>query len=75
MNGAKKWHKAAGPAFIPGEKWYSSNCHAVYIVCRREWVQGAWEWQITYQDELGNRYEKDAWNFQVRYQHQADLML
>ena len=80
MNGEIKFHKATGPAFHPGEVWVGGSGNRVTVVSVRkhentstnhtsdcsvlyEWVEG----------DAVRRHEKDAWNFQVRYTHNADL--
>ena len=76
MNGNSKFHKPTGPAFNPGEQWVSSNgakC-TIISVCK---YPGATtnhisDYGVTYQQVDGSVYEKDAWNFQVRYEHIAD---
>lgn len=83
MNGARKFHKATGPAFNPGEVWVSSCGIRVEIVSVRKY-QGATsdhtsDYGVTYKTDPVNNperlHEKDAWNFQVRYTHQADLVV
>ena len=82
MNGKRKFHKATGPAFKPGEVWLpadgsSTECRIVSV----ELYPGAItdylsDYKVTYQFEYEQSYsphrEKDAWNFQVRYMHVAD---
>lgn len=83
MNGAKKWHKATGPAFLAGETWYGkAGKFSVSIVSVRKYPGATSDYTsdygVTYEWlENGQvvQHEKDAWNFQVRYQHQADLDL
>lgn len=81
MNGAKKWHKATGPAFATGERWVGAGNISVTIVSVRAYIDDpkhASDWGVTYAwKERGEvvQHEKDAWNFQVRYQHEADLDL
>lgn len=81
MNGAKKFHKATGPAFHRGEEWVSSCGNRVYILSVRKYPGAATEanhnsdYGVTYEWMENGHYvqhEKDAWNFQVRYQHIAD---
>ena len=80
MNGNVKFHKATGPAFNPGEVWVSSNGAKVAIVSVRKYTGGnhTSDYGVTYEwmehGEL-RQHEKDAWNFQVRYQHIADMKL
>ena len=80
MNGTKKWHKATGPAFLPGEQWVS--CAGIIrcsIVSVRKYPRAtsdhSSDYCVTYQYEDGTTHEKDAWNFQVRYIHVADKNL
>lgn len=73
MNGHKKFHKANGPAFAPGEKWESvSGKIRCEIVSVRKFGDGKWDYEVTYKYEDGVQHSKDAWNFQVRYEHAAD---
>jgi len=83
MNGTRKFHKATGPAFLAGEKWYGiSGKFAVTIVSVRKYPGATsdhtsdygvvYEWM---ENGVVVQHEKDAWNFQVRYEHQADLDL
>lgn len=78
MNGKIKFHKPTGPAFNVGEVWQSSSGSKVVIVSVRKYANGGNEisdYAVTY-DQIGEiRTEKDAWNFQVRYSHVADLKL
>lgn len=73
MNGSRKWHKANGPAFAPGEKWLaidgSGECHIVTV---RKFGTKKWDYEVSYLHNNGNTYNNDAWHFQVRYQHVAD---
>lgn len=81
MNNKIKFHKATGPAFNPGEVWVSSTGTKVEIISVRKFPHATSdhtsEYGVTYKtDPLNNpelTHEKDAWNFQVRYAHQADL--
>lgn len=83
MNGKIKFHKAAGPAFSPGEIWYSSNGIKVEIVSVHKYPGATSDhnsdYAVTYKTDPTNSpskiHEKDAWNFQVRYTHQADLVV
>ena len=83
MNGKIKWHKATGPAFNQGEIWVSVSGTKVEIVSVRKYPGATSDhtsdYGVTYKtDPLNNptqTHEKDAWNFQVRYTHQADLLV
>jgi hypothetical protein len=74
MNGIRKFHKANGPAFNVGEEWVSISgkirCHIVSVRC---FGSGKWDYEVTYRYQDGAEHTKDAWNFQVRYEHVADL--
>ena len=83
MNGATKFHKVNGPAFNPGEVWYSCDGAGirVEIVSVRPYphrhgnageILGISDYGVTYMQRNGTTHEKDGWNFQVRYFHQAD---
>ena len=77
MNGQRKFHKATGPAFTVGEVWYSVSNVAVEIVSVEKYPGATQDhtddYSVTYRNTVdGSVHEKDAWNFQVRYTHQAD---
>jgi hypothetical protein len=77
MNGKIKFHKATGPAFNVGEIWISSSGHRVEIVDVARYLgvlsNHTNDYSVMYKSiEDGSLHEKDAWNFQVRYTHQAD---
>ena len=81
MNGKRKWHKATGPAFNAGEQWLGFCGNRVSIVSVRKYPGAAADsdhvsdFGVTYEwMERGEmrQHEKDAWNFQIRYQHIAD---
>lgn len=73
MNGDIKWHKANGPAFAPGEQWRSvSGNIRCEIVSVSKFGPDKWDYLVTYKYPDGGGHTKDAWNFQVRYQHIAD---
>lgn len=83
MNGTNKFHKATGPAFNVGEKWLASSGSgsSVTITGVRPYSEDAKhisDYEVTYTwMEKGEvrTHSKDAWNFQVRYHHQADANL
>lgn len=83
MNGAIKFHKATGPAFNAGEIWHGSGNNRVTIVSVRKYPGATSDhtsdYGVTYQWTEANgeirQHEKDAWNFQIRYAHAADLNL
>lgn len=75
MNGAKKFHNPDGPAFNPGEVWEGVGGHKVVIKATKRFGWTKWDVDVYYEyldnpQEIG--FKKDAWNFQVRYEHQAD---
>lgn len=75
MNGAKKFHSADGPAFNEGERWIGSSGSVCEIIRTERFGVDKWDVNVFYYyptDELKREVCKDAWNFQVRYQHQAD---
>jgi hypothetical protein len=79
MNGKIKFHKATGPAFNVGEVWVGSDGNTKVTIVGVSKYPGATsnhtsDYSVTYEWN-GVQYEKDAWNFQVRYTHQADLSL
>jgi hypothetical protein len=79
MNGNSKFHKATGPAFHKGEQWISSNGAKCSIISVRKYpgstTNHTSDYGVTYQQADGSLNEKDAWSFQVRYGHIADLNL
>lgn len=76
MNGARKFHSPDGPAFNPGEEWRGiSGNVACWIVNTRRYGAGKWDVDVLYRYSDGQQWSKDAWNFQVRYQHVADVSL
>lgn len=83
MNGKIKFHKATGPAFNPGEIWVGSRGHRVEVVSVRKYPGATSDhtsdYGVTYKvapkSDPEAQHEKDAWNFQVRYTHQADLVV
>ena len=75
MNGAKKFHSPDGPAFNPGEIWEAVGGNRAEIKAVKRWGVDNWDVDVYYTDpdsnlDIGMR--KNAWAFQVRYQHQAD---
>lgn len=72
MNGAKKFHSPDGPAFNSGEVWKSSRGSAVTVQNVERWGAEKWDVDVYYLTESGQRYMKNAWSFQVRYEHNAD---
>ena len=77
MNHASKFHKADGPAFVQGQRWTHNNGKNWVTVVRTErFGDGKWDVEVYYTVPHDVReYHKDAWNFQVRYTHEADLHL
>lgn len=76
MNGTTKFHKANGPAFQVGEVWVGNmGKHEVEIANVRKFGPEKLDYEVTYIDENLNQWKKDAWNFQVRYTHLADLCI
>ena len=80
MNGKIKFHKATGPAFKTGEVWYGSNGQRVRIVDVARYLgvlsNHSCDYSVVFMDMTdATLHEKDAWNFQVRYTHEADLSL
>lgn len=78
MNGKIKFHKATGPAFNEGEVWVGASGSKVQIISVRKYIGATGDhtsdYGVTYfTGEGDNTHEKDAWNFQVRYTHQADI--
>lgn len=83
MNGNVKFHKATSPAFNPGEVWVDSSGRYKVTIVSVSKHPGATSdhsssYGVTYElNSLSGKvqqYEKDCWNFQVRYTHAADLI-
>lgn len=80
MYGVIKFHKATGPAFNAGEVWVSGSGNRVTILGVEKYpgTRGDYnsDYSVLYEWVEGGvvrQHEKDAWNFQVRYTHIADL--
>ncbi len=74
MNGKIKFHPAKSPAFNAGEVWVDSAGRKVEVVSIRYFGTGEkFDGQVIYRDDTNEVFDKDAWNFQVRYTHVADL--
>lgn len=76
MNGNIKFHKPNGPAFNFGEIWVPCSrpdAYKVTIVSVRKFGDDKFDYEVTYVDDRGIEMHKDAWNFQVRYMHIADV--
>jgi hypothetical protein len=72
MNGAKKFHSPEGPAFNAGEVWEGSTRSKVVIIRTERYNVGKWDVDVYYTQADGSEWNKNAWSFQVRYQHEAD---
>jgi hypothetical protein len=82
MNGKRKWHKATGPAFDTGQEWVATGGKIrCWIVSVKKYPGAGVDdthtssYGVTYRYADGATSEKDAWNFQVRYEHIADTGL
>jgi hypothetical protein len=75
MNHNQKFHNPEGPAFNVGEKWISADRQGGECIINNTMKYGPDKWDVTvfYTCNNGMVYEKDAWNFQVRYFHIADI--
>lgn len=73
MNGAKKFHKPESPAFNEGEVWYATPKSYVVIQRVERYNVDKWDADVYYTQIDGTTGHKNAWSFQVRYQHKADL--
>lgn len=78
MNGAKKFHHPDGPAFNAGEVWVAADGTNYKVEIHRTERYGVdkWDVDVFYWVPMDERrsveLSKNAWSFQVRYQHQAD---
>lgn len=76
MNGKRKFHKPNGLAFAVGQEWRGiSGNFKCFIDSVTKFGSGKFDYTVAYHYEDGSTAEKDAWSFQVRYQHVADLHL
>lgn len=78
MNKNVKFHSPDGPAFNPGEVWVGSSGLEVTIVNTFRFGPSKWDVDVRYKwldTNTGqeSHWVKDAWNFQVRYNHKADM--
>lgn len=71
MNRVVKFRKPTSPAFLPGEKWKGSGT-TCEIVAVTKFGDGKWDYFVFYRQYSGTIYYKDAWNFQLRYEHVSD---
>lgn len=73
MNGKKKFHSPNGPAFYKGEIWEAVDGSGVTVEIQNTERWGLEKWDVDVHYTCGaSRFCKNAWSFQVRYQHQAD---
>jgi hypothetical protein len=79
MNHKVKFHKATSPAFNTGEVWVGVSGTKVEVISVRKYPNctgnHSSDYAVTYYTNASkdSTHEKDCWNFQVRYTHQADL--
>lgn len=75
MNGVKKFHSPDAPAFNPGEQWIGTSGAVYEVLSTRRYSTDKWGVDVCYcmitQPEV--HWTKDAWNFQFRFTHRADL--
>lgn len=74
MNGNIKFHKPSSPAFNNGEVWVGASGSKVVIDGITHWpvCVGKYDYTVHYTQCNGTKTSKGAWEFQVRYTHQAD---
>lgn len=72
------WYNPESPAFMHGEVWVSSTGGRVIVLNVRKYLTEGnhiSDWEVTYFTGGGlSTHKKDCWNFQVRYNHEADLV-
>lgn len=73
MSGARKFHNPDGPAFNAGGRWKGSDNYEVEIVATKRYGPLKWDVDVCYRQSDGQMWMKDAWSFQVRYRHIADV--
>lgn len=63
------FHKPEDLVFERGEVWYDSQDRKVIILGTSRYAEGVYDVNVYYKESNGSNlvYEKDAWNFQVRY--------
>lgn len=64
--------------FNTNSEWKCSTGSIVKIVHVHAYddnPEGISDYCVVYQDSQGNTYQKDAWNFQVRYTHVSDAVV
>lgn len=54
-------------AFLPGRKWVSGRHIVTIVKTHRFSDEGAWSWDVQYVTSQNKVYEKNGWDFQVRY--------
>lgn len=76
MNGAKKFHSPNGPAFNKGEIWVACDGSGIVVEIQNieRWGTDKWDVDVYYTSQ-SLVFHKNAWSFQVRYEHQADREL
>jgi hypothetical protein len=76
LNMQSKFRKALSSAFNEGELWVSSSGTKCWIVSVEKYKgckdEHSSSYEVTYRYSNGDISKKDAWNFQVRYQHYSD---
>lgn len=75
MNGAKKFHNPDGPAFNKGERWEGVSGTQAEIIRTERYGVDKWDVDVFYWFPVEGHFRevsKNAWSFQVRYQHIAD---
>lgn len=75
MNKRVKFHKPNGPAFNKNEIWQGSSKSHVKIISVLKFGNDKFDYNVTYQQTDGSICKKDAYNFQIRYQHLADFSI
>ncbi len=77
MNGAQKFHSPDGPAFNKGEQWIGRSGSTYEIISTHRYHKDKWSVDVTYclVGKPEQTWTRDAWNFQVRCTHSADLVV
>ena len=78
MTFTSNFHKPEDSVFNTGEIWYASDNTdeaGIVIVNKHRYGEGAFDASIYYRgagEKLTHVFDKDAWNFQVRYTHSSE---
>jgi hypothetical protein len=75
MNKKIKFHKPNGSAFNENEEWIGVSKNKVKIISVEKFGDNKFDYEINYKQSDGSLSKKNAYNFQIRYQHLADFSI